>query len=54
MHDGEVVVSSVTGRPVPGQAGQVDFELFTSTMEQTDSGWKLATQIVGVGSCHAP
>jgi hypothetical protein len=52
MYDAEVVESSVTGRPVPGEAGQVDFELFTSTMEQTDTGWKLSTQTVGVGSCH--
>jgi hypothetical protein len=54
MHDAEVVVSSVTGQPVPDEAGQVDFELFTSTMVQTDTGWKLATQTVGVDSCHAP
>jgi hypothetical protein len=54
MHDAEVVVSSVTGRPVPGEASQVDYELLTSTMEQTDTGWKLATQSVGVGSCLAP
>jgi hypothetical protein len=51
-HDGEVVVSLATGQPVPGDAGQVDFELFTSTMELTDTGWKLATQTVGVGTCH--
>jgi hypothetical protein len=53
VHDGEVVVDSATGQAAPGEAGQVDSELFTSTMELTDSGWKLATQTVGVGACHA-
>jgi hypothetical protein len=52
-HDGEIVVSLATGRAVSGQAGQVEFELFTSTMEWTPSGWKLATQTVGVSQCHA-
>jgi hypothetical protein len=51
-HDAEVVVSAQTGRPVPGLAGQVDFEHFVSTMELTDTGWKLATQSIGVGPCQ--
>lgn len=51
VHDSEVVVSAATGRPVPGMLGQVDFELFSSTMELTASGWKLADQTVGVGQC---
>jgi hypothetical protein len=36
---------------VPSMLGQVDFELFSSTMELTASGWKLADQTVGVGQC---
>jgi hypothetical protein len=49
--DGEIVVSAASGQPVPGMPGQVDFELFTSTMELTDSGWKLLTQSVEVAQC---
>jgi hypothetical protein len=51
-HDAEVVVSAQTGRPVPGVAGQVDFEYFVSVMELTDSGWKLASQAIRVGPCE--
>jgi hypothetical protein len=53
VHDSEVVVSSATGRSVAGVLGQVDYELFTSTMERTASGWKLASQTVGVDQCSA-
>ena len=49
--DGEVVVSAATGRPVPGILGEADAELFTSVMELTDSGWKLANQSVEVVGC---
>jgi hypothetical protein len=51
-HDAEVVVSAQTGQPVPGIAGQVDFEYFVSVMEMTDSGWKLASQAIEVGPCE--
>jgi hypothetical protein len=51
IHDAEVVVSTTSGRPVAGVAGQVDNELITSTMVPTVNGWKLATQTVGVGRC---
>lgn len=50
-HDAEIVVSARTGQPVPGMPGQVDYVYFTSTMELTGSGWKLAAQSVGVGAC---
>jgi len=50
--DAEIVVSSRTGRPVPGILGEVAFELFTSTMQLTDGGWKLISQDVGVGRCN--
>jgi hypothetical protein len=52
VHDGEVVISAATGRPVAGVLGQVDYELFTSVMERTASGWKLANQSVEVGQCR--
>lgn len=52
VHDSEVVMSAATDQPVAGVLGQVDFELFTSTMQRTDSGWKLADQVVEVGPCH--
>ena len=51
VHDREIVFSVATGRPVAGAMGQADYELFTSVMEQTNSGWKLETQTVGVGAC---
>jgi hypothetical protein len=51
-HDAEIAISAASGQPVPGMPGQVDFELFTSTMELTRSGWKLSTQTVGVGQCN--
>jgi hypothetical protein len=51
VFDQEIVESATSGRPAPGIPGQVDFELFTSTMESTSSGWKLLTQRVGVGQC---
>jgi hypothetical protein len=54
VYDREVVVSATTRRPVPGVLGQVDYELFTSIMERTAGGWKLANQIVKVGLCHGP
>jgi hypothetical protein len=51
-HDAEITVWATSGQPAPGLPGQVDFELFTSTMELTGSGWKLLTQSVGVGQCN--
>ncbi len=51
VYDAEVVVSVVSGRPVPGIPGQVDHELFESTMRSTTTGWKLSTQTVGVDRC---
>jgi hypothetical protein len=52
IHDAEVVLDGRTGEPVAGQAGQVDDEVLTSTMEITSGGWKLATQtVVEVNSC---
>ena len=50
-HDAEIVVSARSGQPVAGMPGQVDYVYFTSTMELTSSGWKLADQSVGVGAC---
>jgi hypothetical protein len=49
--DEEITIFAASGRPAPGIPGQVDFELFTSTMEQTAAGWKLLSQIVGTGQC---
>lgn len=49
--DAEIVVFSATGRIAPGIPGQVDFELFTSTMQHTEGGWKLLAQEIGVGRC---
>jgi hypothetical protein len=51
VHDAEIVVSAASGRPVEGVLGQVDYELFISTMESTGSGWKLLTQRVEAGRC---
>jgi hypothetical protein len=51
VHDGEIVFSVATGRPVAGPTGEADYEQFTSVMERTNSGWKLETQTVGVGAC---
>ena len=51
LHDAEIVVSTATGKPVPGVLGQVDYELIRSTMELVGVGWKLASQTVGVGQC---
>jgi len=50
-HDAEIVVSATTGAPAPGVPGQVDFELFDSTMELSGGEWRLVTQRVGVGQC---
>lgn len=50
-HDAEIVMSATTGVPAAGVPGQVDFELFLSTMTLTDGEWKLSTQQVGVGGC---
>jgi hypothetical protein len=52
VHDEEIVISMATGEPAPGPAGQVAYELFTSTMARTNSGWKLETETVGVGQCR--
>ena len=49
--DAEITVFAATGKPAPGIPGRVDFELFISTMEQTEGGWKLLTQKVGTGQC---
>jgi hypothetical protein len=49
--DAEIVVSASTGSPAPGVPGQVDFELFDSTMELSGGAWRLVTQRVGVGQC---
>ena len=49
--DSEVVISMASGQAAPGVLGQVDFELFTSRMRKTEGGWKLLTQVVGVGRC---
>lgn len=49
--DAEIVISASTGRPAPGVPGQVDFELFDSTMALSGGEWKLVTQRVGVGGC---
>ena len=51
VHDGEIVVSATSGVPVAGVLGEVDYELFESTMESTPDGWKLMTQTVGAGAC---
>jgi hypothetical protein len=51
VHDAEIVVSATSGVPVAGVQGEVDYELFESTMESTPSGWKLMTQTVGAGAC---
>ena len=50
--DQEIVVYGASGRVAPGIPGQVDFELLTSTMQQSDAGWKMLTQEVGIGQCH--
>ena len=49
--DAEIVISAGSGQAAPGIPGQVDFELFTSTMKQTEGGWKLFSQVIGVGQC---
>ena len=51
VHDSDVVVSAATGEPVAGVLGQADVESFTSIMEHTTDGWKLANQSVEVGTC---
>ena len=51
VHDAEIVVSVTSGVPVAGVLGEVDYELFESTMESTPDGWKLMTQTVGAGAC---
>ena len=52
LDDREIVIFRSTGQPVPGPAGQVAHELFTSTMVRTTGGWKLETETVGVGQCQ--
>ncbi|MGD0392209.1 MAG: hypothetical protein ABSC41_06155 [Acidimicrobiales bacterium] len=49
--DAEIVIFAASGRAAPGILGQADYELFTSAMRQTEGGWKLLTQEVGVGQC---
>jgi hypothetical protein len=51
VHDSDVVVSAATGQPVAGVLGRSDVEAFTSIMEHTTDGWKLANQSVEVGTC---
>lgn len=51
VHDSEIVVLAASGQPVSGELGRVDFELITSTMEATISGWKLLTQQVSLDQC---
>ena len=53
VHDSDVVVAAATGRPVAGVLGQADVESFTSIMEHTADGWKLANQSVEAGKCSA-
>jgi hypothetical protein len=50
-HDAEIVVSARTDQPVDGIDGQVENERFMSIMERTNSGWKLANQVVGAVAC---
>jgi hypothetical protein len=52
IHGAEIEVNAKTGQPVPGELGQVDFNLVTSTMANTPDGWKLANQTVGSGQCN--
>jgi hypothetical protein len=40
----QIVVSASTGRPAPGELGEVGYVAYTSSMELTSSGWKLLTQ----------
>ena len=49
--DAEIVISAGSGQAAPGIPGQVDFDLFTSTMKLTEGGWKLLSQVIGVGQC---
>jgi len=51
VHDSEIVVLAASGQPVSGELGRVDFEVITSTMEATISGWKLLTQQVSLDQC---
>jgi hypothetical protein len=51
VHDSEIVVLASSDQPVSGELGQVDFELITSTMASTISGWKLLSQQVSVDQC---
>ncbi len=53
IHDAEIVVSSATGAPVPGVAGEVAFERLTSTMTWVADGWKLSNEQVEVTTCGA-
>jgi hypothetical protein len=50
-HGEEIAVNAESGVPVPGVLGQPVFELVTSKMHLTNSGWKLESQTVGVGKC---
>jgi hypothetical protein len=51
VHDSEIAVFAATGQPVPGVLGEKDFALFTSTMQRGTNGWKLSSQVTGVGQC---
>ncbi len=51
VHDSEIVVVDASDQPVGGELGQVDFELITSIMKSTISGWKLLSQQVNVTQC---
>ncbi len=51
IHDEELVYYAATGQPVPGVLGQPDYELVTSTMARTPTGWKVSDQRVQVGAC---
>lgn len=53
VHGEEIEVVAATGSPVPGVLGEIEFELVTSTMQLTGSGWKLKSQTVGVEACGA-
>ena len=51
VHGEEIEIVSKTGKPVPGTPGQAAYELVTSIMQSTATGWKLAGQNVEAGKC---
>jgi len=51
LHGEEIEINSRTGEPAPGVLGEADYELVTSLMVLTSSGWKLSDQSVVVGGC---